>query len=274
MGKRIKKSTVKPEQRQDWLERNERGESGSRIAAADGFDERTVRKHIELAKQEREVKESRAAVLRNALERHYTDLSGFAERLLSSIEGREGVQFPEHDEYLQIALKQHLPRSPIWTNVGRHYGLLEEIANLKQQIKNRVELEVDADARLKSKLSTDENGVIPGIRDALVFQADRWSQGYKGLNIDDNLITEPAKEEGFITLRYGFSRMGLVREENVAIVREVLEDFESRIKKWDGFINLEKAYTEDKRLKQNLKDELVVIMLRRIVPGRCKFCPI
>ncbi len=274
MKKRIKKPTVKPEQRQDWLERNERGESASHIAATDGFDERTVRKHIELAKQEREIVEARSKVLRNALEQHYADLSGFAERLLSRIEQREGIRSSDNDEYLQNALKQHLPRSPIWTNVSRHEGLLEEIANLKQQIKNRVELEIDADVRLKSKLSADENGVIPGIKGALVFQADRWSQGHKGLDIDENLITEPAKEDGFVILRYGFSQMGLAREKKVATVRKVVRDFESRIRQWDKFLKLEKAYTEDKRVKQNLKDQLVVIRLRRIVPGRCKFCPI
>lgn len=274
MNKRIKKPTVKPEQRQDWLERSERRESASHIAATDGFDVRTVRKHIELAKHEREVVQARAAVLRNALEQHYADLHGFAERLLSRIEEREGAQFSENDGYLQTALKQHVPRSPIWTNLNRHDGMLAEITKIKDEIKNKLEHEVGADTRLKSNLSPDEDGVIPGIKGALVFQADRWSKGYKGLNIDGSLIVEPTEEDGFVRLRYGFSQMGLVRKENVPIIREVLKDFESRIKKWNEFVDLEKAFTEDKRIKQNLKDELVVIILKRIVPGRCKFCPI
>lgn len=274
MGKRIKKSTVKPEQRQDWLARSESGESIPHIAAADGFDVRTVRKHIELAKQEREVTEARAAVLRNALEGHYADLRGFAERLLARIEGREGVQFLEHDEYLQTALKQHLPRSPIWPNINKHDGLLKEVAELKDKIKNRAENEASADNRLKQTLSPDENGVIPGIIGALVFQADRWSQGYKELNVDENLTSEPTEKKGFVNLRYGLSHMGPVKQENIHIVREVLKDFESRVKQWDEFVDLEKAYTEEKRVKRNLKDELVVIILRRIVPGRCRFCPI
>ena len=274
MKKRIKKPTVKPEQRRDWLERSESGESVPHIATTDGFDVRTVRKHIEVAKQEREVVEARAAVLRNALEGHYADLRGFAKRLLARIEGREGVQFLEHDEYLQTALKQHLPRSSIWTNVSRHERLQEEIAELKDRIKDRAENEASADNRLKQTLSNDEDGVIPSIIGALVFQADRWSQGYQGLNINENLISEPAKEEGFVDLHYGFSRMNLVRKEHVSIVGEVLKDFESRVKQWDEFVDLEKAYTEEKQVKRNLKDELVVIILRRIVPGRCRFCPI
>ncbi len=274
MKKRVKKLTVKPEQGRDWLERSESGESVPHIADDDGYDVRTIRKHIELAKQEREVATARAAVLRNALQQHYGDLRGFAERLLARIEGRDDLQFSENDEYFKTALKQHLPRSPIWPNLNKHERLLEEIAGLKDRIKNRVEFEVDADTRLKSTLSPEENGVIPGIKSALLFQVDRWSQGYEGLNVDENLVAEPAKEEEFVELHYGFSRMNLVRKEHVATVREALKDFESSIKQWGEYLELEKECAEDRRVKQSLKDELVVIKLKRIVPGRCRFCPL
>ena len=108
----------------------------------------------------------------------------------------------------------------------------------------------------------------------MVFQADRWSQGYQGLNIGENLISELAEKKGFVNLRYGFSHMGPVKEENIPIIRNVMNDSESHIKQWDEFVDLEKAYTEEKRVKRNLKDELVVIILKRIVPGRIRFCPI
>ena len=52
-----------------------------KIASNDGYDVRTIRRHIELTKQQREVKDARATVLRNALERHYEDLCSSAERL-------------------------------------------------------------------------------------------------------------------------------------------------------------------------------------------------
>ena len=138
MKKRIKKPTVRTEQRQDWLARTESGESVPHIASADMFDVRTVRKHVELAKQERESTEARAAVLRNALEDHYADLRGFTERLLCRIEERKGG-YSERDEYLQTALKQHLSRSPIWPNINKHEGLLAEIAGLKEEIKARLD---------------------------------------------------------------------------------------------------------------------------------------
>ncbi|MBA7611805.1 hypothetical protein ES703_19036 [subsurface metagenome] len=82
------------------------------------------------------------------------------------------------------------------------------------------------------------------------------------------------QEEGFVNLRYGFSQMGKVKEEHVRIIRDVLEDWELRIKQWEEYQKLEKSFTELRRVEKNLRDELAVITLRRIVPGRCKYCPL
>ena len=86
MARRIKKGAVRPELCKQWLRRfEEDGESPPHIAEADGYDVRTVRKQIEKAMQEREMREARVMVLRDALEKHYKDLYTFAETLDSSI---------------------------------------------------------------------------------------------------------------------------------------------------------------------------------------------
>lgn len=94
MVKRIKKPPVKPEVRKSWLKRHEQGESITDIAVNDQFDVRTVRRHIEQAKQEREVKEARSMVLRNALEAHYSDLCDYAERLSALTTGQTAAESP------------------------------------------------------------------------------------------------------------------------------------------------------------------------------------
>jgi len=60
----------------------------------------------------------------------------------------------------------------------------------------------------------------------------------------------------------------------VEIVRDVLEDLESNIRGWEVYSELEKIITEIGRLRRKLREELAVIRLRRIVPGRCKYCPL
>ncbi len=54
VASRIKKPAVRPELRREWLRRNEtEGESPPEIAKQDGYDVRTVRKQIEIERQER-----------------------------------------------------------------------------------------------------------------------------------------------------------------------------------------------------------------------------
>ena len=71
MGKRTKKPPVRPEVRKDWLNRYEKdGESPPQIAKSDGYDVRTVRKQLQEAQREREIREGRLTVLRKAIEGH------------------------------------------------------------------------------------------------------------------------------------------------------------------------------------------------------------
>ena len=114
MSKRIKKPTVKLEQRVQWLRRYEAGESAARIADSDEFDVRTVRRHIEEARQEREVREATVMVLRSALENHYADLCRLAEKLDAEIAREEPIYSLLGDDRMLSALKQHLPRSTLW----------------------------------------------------------------------------------------------------------------------------------------------------------------
>ena len=272
MAKRIKKPPVKPETRQSWMKRHEQGESITDIATNDKFDARTVRRHVELAKQEREVKEARSLVLRNALEEHYRDLSNYADKL-SALQSGESAAESSREVYIHTALRQHLPRSPIWGYLKQRDVLKQQIDQLRQQAGMKLEKVVKSDSRLSSGLDSSEIGVVPGIIVALQFQIEQRAKGNPGLNVKDNLIEEKA-EEGFVNLRYGFSHMGKVNKEHVGVVNKVLQDLESHAKEWEVCKKLEKSFMELKRVERNLKDELAVISLRRIVPGRCRYCPL
>ena len=272
MNKRIKKPPITPEQRRDWLKRHDQGEKPPKIADTDDVDVRTVRLHLNKALEEREIKEARTTVLRNALELHFADLCNYATRLDSEIRDLRSIS-PTTEDRMWASLRQHLPRSPVWRYLTRWDTLHQKISQIKPEIERKLEKEVKSDARLDPIVSDGETAVIPGIVVVLAFQAEQWAQGFNGLNCDDNLISEPA-EEGFVNLRYGAWQMGKVKKEHVATIREVLEDFESRLKNWEEYNDLEKSFTELKLLRQKLRDELAIIILRRIVPGKCKYCPL
>jgi len=273
MTKRIKKPPITPEQRRDWLKRYDQGEKPPRIADSDDVDVRTVRLHLNKALEEREIKEARTMVLRNALELHYADLCSFAEKLDSDIKQLRTISLSPTEKRMEASLRQHLSRSPIWRYLTRWDTLHQKISKIKPEVDGKLEKEVKSDTRLDPIVSDGEIAVIPGIIGALVFQVDQWSQGYSGLKLNCDFIYEPTDERSG-NLRYGFSQMDKVKQEHVAIIREFLEDFESRLKNWEEYNDLEKSFTELKLLRQKLRDELAIIILRRIVPGKCKYCPL
>ena len=92
MRRRGKRPAAPPNTYREWLQRSERGETPPEIAKADGYDVRTVRRNLELARQEREQREARSVVYSRALEDHYADLVVFAARLDSRL--KQGPQMP------------------------------------------------------------------------------------------------------------------------------------------------------------------------------------
>ena len=277
MDRRGKKPPILPEQGRDWLMRSELGETVPQIAENDGYDVRTIRRHIELTKQQREVKEARATVLRNALEHHYEDLCNFAGRL-DPIKTGNITNPSQADDYLfEIALRQHLRRSPIWGYLTNRGSLQQEYTELLVEAKARVEQAVRAERKFDPLLSAGLTEVIPCIINVLSFQVEQWSLGHKGLNVRDNLRTEPTGE-GLVQLCYGFSRMDIVKSEDaegyLSILKEIIEHLEKKIRKWKAFGNLRKTNDDISRLNRKLHEELSIIRLRRIVPGRCKYCPL
>ncbi len=277
MAKRIKKPPVLPEQRLDWLMRSELGETVPQIAENDGYDVRTIRRHIELAKQQREVKEARATVLRNALERHYEDLCSFAERLDPTIAKNIPNPSQTDDNFMEAALRQHLPRSPIWGYLVNRRSLQQEYTELLAEAKAKVEQAVRVEHRFDPLLSAGLTEVVSGIIIAFAFQVEKWSLGFKGLNVRDNLRTELAGE-GLVQLCYGFSRMDIVKSKDaegyLTTLGEIIKYLEKNIRKWKVLDNLCKTNHEISRLNRKLHEELSIIRLRRIVPGRCKYCPL
>lgn len=277
-----KKPPVTPEERQEWLERFERGQSPPKIAAARGFDPRTVRKHLEVAQQEKEVKEARSGVLRNALERHYEDLCRFAERLGENVPdirvsvdnmGADSNETSPYESEIAVGLRQHIPRSPIWGFLKQQAKLIASRTEATAGLGRKIESNIRSDSRLLTELTSAETGVIPGLIAALIAQAEYWVLGSSTLNVETNLKSKVAGD-GFVDLSYGAYSMGKVREEHVPLVRKAIIRWTADIKDWEEFHSLEKMTKDLARVHKNLREEIAVIVLRRVVPGRCRYCPL
>jgi len=273
MPKRIKKPPVKPEKRLEWLHRVEKeGETLTHIAEADNFDIRTVRKHIELARLERDVQQARSEVLRAALEAHYRDLLETVRSIENNVSSESQVHL-EKGVPLMIGLRQHIPRSPLWENLRKWNRALTEIADLKAVIRDNLDREIKADGRLNDIVSQGANEVVPEVVNALVHQAEDWARGGEGLKIDLNISIQKISED-MVIMRYGSLSFGKIKEKHVEAIKDVRIDFESRLKDRPEYLEMESLFNRLGRLKTSIWDTTTVISLRRIVPGRCKFCPL
>jgi len=271
MTKRIKKPAIKPEKRLEWLRRVEKeGETLTHIVESDSVDIRTVRKHVELARLERDVQHARSEVLRNALEGHFRDLLDTVRSVEKQVFGESQVSL---EQPLMSGLRQHMPRSPLWENLRKWNRTLIELAELEDVIRKKIQQAIEADGRLNGIVSQVADGVIKAAVDVLVYQMKEWARGREGLKIDRDIHTQKT-EPGRVIMRYGSSHFGEIEEGQVEIIKTVLIDFESGLKDQSEYLEMEKLYNRLGRLKKSIGEIMTVVLLRRIVPGRCKFCPL
>ncbi|MDV2988878.1 MAG: hypothetical protein P3T54_01775 [Dehalogenimonas sp.] len=269
--KRIKKPAVTPEQDQDWLRRNQQGESAAQIADKDGYDKRTVEVHLEHARQEIEAKEMRRSVLRDAVESHYQDMCAVAEKLNPQSPVKDKYLSPK-EEHIKIALRKHLPRSPIWENLSKLDGIQKTINDINDRIEKRI-AGLKSDPQLRP-FGNRVPAIMSGVDAFFKHQTEQWAQGYHGLDLDLNEIQERSSKLGFVNYGVGFSRMGEMDSTEIPIMRLMLKKWQKRVRQWPEYLELEKAHSELKRVEKNLAEDLWAITLRRVLPGRCDYCPI
>ncbi|MBW2342083.1 MAG: hypothetical protein JRF50_17365 [Deltaproteobacteria bacterium] len=273
MGKRVRKPPVKPEVRRKWLKRyEEEGESPPQIADKDGFDVRTVRKQIQEAQRDREIREGRLMVLRNAIEEHHRDLVNFAQQLDSRIAGEAMITAELRSAPMWLALRQHLPRSPLWKGFDKWDKLLQKTDGLRKNIKAKLEKKLTANSKLRDISALRSSGVIPGMVAALAFQMEQWARGKDGLSTENSFHIKLYKDD-LVKIEYGPFNMWPVVKKLVPELKAIIIAWETEVKTWQEYYDMEKMIQDLIRANQKLRDELTTIILRRIVPGKCKYCP-
>jgi hypothetical protein len=274
MTRRIKKPAVRPELRRDWLRRHEEeGQSPPEIAKKDKYDVRTVRKQIEIERQERERREARSIVLRQALERHYADLCIFAQKLDSHITGETGSLSMIKDEPMWSALWEHIPRSAVWRNLDRWETLRDEVRRADSELNRQLKPWVRRKAPLPFPTPSGEVGLSTGIVDILSAHFKFTAQGETGLDKRTDFRLAATDQETTL-MEYGSYTIGRVPNERVAEVKKLVLDLMSEVTTREEHGEMSRLLARLDHVKRELHDELLVIILRRVVPGRCRYCPL
>ncbi len=268
-----RKPAVRPELARQWLRRYEEdGESPPQIASADGYDVRTVRKQLDNMRLERESREARQSVLRQALEKHYVDLCAFAEKLKIDTSGNvpSRISIGLRTDPMWSALREHLPRSLLWRDLGKWDNLAMNIKGATEEIRQRIKTEAESRASMKFVSSTDTVGLIDGFIEGLVFHTEAAARGESGL---DGIAYKETETASGVFVQRGAYGLALVLKEKVQPVQKLFDSMMVDVLNWEEFSNLKANTDQFLRLKKEIHDELTKIMLRRVVPGRCTYCP-
>ena len=118
------------------------------------------------------------------------------------------------------------------------------------------------------------NEDIAGIVEVLEHQLDAWLHGSTGLDIELNFKTEPADEEGYVRARYGAFYIGTVKESQTLAFKKALTDLQLKLPALTEYEVIQEYLGQKTKLGEELREELTAIILRRVVPGRCRYCPI
>lgn len=270
MSRRKGASSITPERRLQWLKRHEGGESIFKIAIDAGFDQRTVKRHVELAKNEREFKEERSSVLRGALEHHFSDLLSVVDIMLTHIDTGETVELSGDEEFLQDALREHIPRSAIWLLLRNWNSYVAGVTLLKAQIRDRLEKTVSSDATLAAINERKNDELFRRMRSAL--KAEERNHGHPGLDVKVMEIEERANQ--LRAVNSAFTTFGeLDDKKELAVVQAILAKIQSKMEAWEEFTELGDQYRKLADARTKLKEALRILKWKRIVPGRCRLCP-
>jgi len=272
MNKRTRKPIVKEDTRREWLRRFESGESLEDIAKKESFDIRTVKRQVDKAEEERAGKEARQAVLRDALHDHFKDMVDLVEKVMEFINAKAAVSLEPEKEKLLDGLRQHLPRSPIFKYLNRWEHLQKGKAEINRKISGRL-----LDIKLLLKLGGDDIKDLSkenysSLRDIFNHQIECWSRGVKALDVLRDFVMKDTGK--LVDVNYGRYNIGMISKDTGNRLKNAISKLEMKMQKWEEVKELGELYIEETRLRNKLLDELQVIKLRRVVPGRCRYCPI
>jgi hypothetical protein len=271
MKKRIKRPLVKPSERREWLRRlEEEGQSISELAKTVDYDVRTVKKQIEMAHQERESHEARFFVLRQALEKHYADLLSLAENLDSGII-HSSLPMGIKTDRMWTALHEHLPRSPLWKLIDKMEHLNDEVQNIEKRAEQRLSDKVRAENSFN--LVSQPEGPESGLYDKALLGAMNY-------HLHENPpcrlldITTSSVSELLTAVNYERWLCAVVPKGQVEKAKGFITNLMAEVCQWPECEELRKTLSERTKVTAAISEELAIIILKRVIPGHCKYCPV
>lgn len=268
---RGRKPEVSIEQANEWLRRVDNGESIKEIGKGDNFVERTVKKYVDQARERQETTQARTMVYKDALEKHFKDLTSMARKLDQAVSSGKNIA-GEIKDPLYSALKEHQPNSKLWVHISEWNALLSEIDSLRENFKAAIKNDAASNPLLQASFI---GGAMDteNIGQAMMRVADSLLGGYPGIRAVNALNPKPIGDPDLVIAQFGGFNLGNFQPDRMSDLVLRLTDLENRLPGFGQFQSLKTLAERQSKLKEAIHDLLTVFILKRVISGHCRYCP-
>jgi len=269
MARRHRKIITQPE-RLKWLQQLDSGVGITEIAQKATRDIRLVKQHIELAREEVQIANVKREYLLGRLQEHQEDLLNEVRRIRKTVSVYPPEPMKPDEPFAQkiyAGLIEHLKTKQIVRLVSTYEKMVSEFHGEKQRIEKEMSAKESEILETFSGM-VKTNPWVPGIMNEVITglpkQGEPSASDYVVTNLKDgrieirhqsfNLLHSPVLEQ----------QKDLVIKAHVALVslsnsyQPVFGQFRQRLE----------------AVVSPLSEELEVLLIRRLIPGHCLYCPI
>jgi hypothetical protein len=225
------------------------------------------------AAQQQAGRETRQLVVRSALEKHFSGICAFARKLMTQISRTEPLPVSSDmtgDPFWR-SLKEHLSRSPLWSNFEKWNSLETACRESANALRKRAEREAVQRTGMVFSSSIKQQGFYEGWFGAAIFHAQSVARGWSGLKVAGYRLDRTTYG---IRLDRGDFTVALTSEKRIPALKRAFDTMLKDIENWPEYHALKHNTDVFLGTRSVIQDELTTIIMRRVVPGRCKYCPI
>jgi hypothetical protein len=144
-----------------------------------------------------------------------------------------------------------------------------------QDIEKRAEQRLLDNVREESSFKlVSQSGVSePGLYDKGLLGAMN-SQLYQNPRCSLPDITTSSISDALTTLYCEGCACAVVPTGQIEKVKEYISSLMAQVYQWPEYEDLRKTLSERAKVIETIREELATIILKRVIPGHCKYCPV
>ena len=293
---------IPPREIQNWLERHDAGDGIETIAKAAKKDPRVVRKHVETAMRQRDIRTAHRRLIEDALRQHQEDLMLVVQELREVVQAappevdvgdpgavnkglklRSSVAYRDAAGYSQLELeieahrtwdllRQHLSSDPLWDAIAKWRGAMLRDLNERLRLWDAVWEKAEHETDYRVQDPPEDIPYLTRFYPRLIYH----EVAHRLLGMDSTLVQEwafEAEADGSVRFEMGAHKVVVAKApgDEKHCTDTLLRLIDERIE-WSEAEEFRQAYEEAARVAQKARAILEDIQLLHFIPGQCATC--